>query len=96
LSLKLYEYRIHIQARLTYLSTQLRNQLADKEMNTSNEWYVAVFKCSPDYVKNILVEVYKFVDNLKGVRSLHFLIRDRVEDEVVLSFRVMVEPNSKK
>ena len=92
MSLKLYEYRIHIQARLKYLSTQLRNQLADKEMNTSNEWYVAVFKCSPDYVKNILVEVYRFVDNLKGVRSLHFLIRDRVEDEVVLSFRVMVEP----
>ena len=65
-------------------------------MNTSNEWYVAVFKCSPDYVKNILVEVYKFVDNLKGVRSLHFLIRDRVEDEVVLSFRVMVEPKFKE
>jgi hypothetical protein len=30
------------------------------------------------------------------VRSLHFLIRDRVENEVVFSFRVMVEPKVKE
>ena len=40
--------------------------------------------------------VYRFTDNLKGVRSLHFLVRDRVEDEVVFSFRVMVEPKFKE
>jgi hypothetical protein len=74
----------------------LRNQLADKEMNTSNEWCVAVFKCNPTYVKKIVVEVYRFVDDLKGVRSLHFLIRDRVDEEVVFSFRVMVEPKFKE
>ena len=61
-----------------------------------NEWCVAVFKCSPDSVKKVLVEVYMFTDGLKGVRSLHFLIRDRVEDEVVFSFRVMVEPKFKE
>ena len=33
LSQKLYEYRIHNRAWLTYLSTKLRNQLADKEMD---------------------------------------------------------------
>jgi hypothetical protein len=27
---------------------------------------------------------------------LHFLLRDRVEDEVVVSFRVMVEPKFKE
>jgi hypothetical protein len=47
-------------------------------------------------VKKVLVEVYRFADDLKGVRSLHFLVRDRVEDEVVFSFRVMVEPKSKE
>jgi hypothetical protein len=47
-------------------------------------------------VKKVLVEVYRFVDDLKGVRSLHFLVRDRVEDEVVFSFRVMVEPKFKE
>jgi hypothetical protein len=57
----------------------------------SNEWIVAVLKCSPESVKKVLVEVYRFIDDLKGVRSLHFLIRDRVEDEIVFSFRVMVE-----
>jgi hypothetical protein len=65
-------------------------------MTASNEWCVAVFKCSPDSVKKVLVEVYRFVDDLKGVRSLHFLARDRIEDEVVFSFRVMVEPKFKE
>ena len=30
------------------------------------------------------------------MRSLHFLVRDRIEDEVVFSFRVMVEPKFKE
>ena len=61
-----------------------------------NDWCVAVFKCRPASVKEVLVEVYRFADDLKGVRSLHFLIRDRVEDEVVFSFRLMVEPKLKE
>ena len=65
-------------------------------MAISSEWCVAVFKCPSDRVKRVLVEVYRFADALKGVRSLHFLIRDRVEDDVVFSFRVMVEPKFKE
>jgi|SRR5208282_3952849 len=65
-------------------------------MAISNEWCVAVFKCRSDSVKKVLVEFYRFADGLKGVRSLHFLIRDRVENEVVFSFRVMVEPKFKE
>ena len=65
-------------------------------MTIYSEWCVAVFKCSPNSVKKVLVEVYRFADDLKGVRSLHFLVRDRVEDEVVFSFRVMVEPKFKE
>jgi hypothetical protein len=65
-------------------------------MAISNDWCVAIFKCSSDSVKKVLVEFYRFADNLKGVRSLHFLIRDRVEDEVVFSFRMMVEPRFKE
>jgi len=57
---------------------------------------VAVFKCSPDLVKKVLVEFYRFADDLKGVQSLHFLIRDRVDDEVVFSFRIMVKPKFKE
>lgn len=65
-------------------------------MTISNEWCVAVFKCSPTSIKKVPIEVYRFTDNLKSVRSLHFLVRDRVEDEVVFSFRVMVEPKFKQ
>ena len=65
-------------------------------MVISSEWCVAVFKCRPDSVKKVLVEFYRFADDLKGVRSLHFVIRDRVDDEVVFSFRVMVEPKFKE
>jgi len=65
-------------------------------MTTSNEWCVTVFKCSPESMKKVLVEFYRFADELKGVRSLHFLIRDRIEDVVVFSFRVMVEPKFKE
>jgi hypothetical protein len=65
-------------------------------MFISTEWVVAVFKCRPSDVKKILVEFYRFIDDLKGVRSLHFLIRDRIEDEVVFSFRFMVEPKFKE
>jgi hypothetical protein len=53
-------------------------------MTVSKEWCVAVFKCNPALLKNVLVEVYKFADGLKGVRSLHFLTRDRVKEEDVL------------
>ena len=65
-------------------------------MPVSNEWIVAVFKCDYSTAKNFIVEFYRFVDDLKGVLSLHFLIRDRVEDEVVFSFRVMVSPRFKE
>ena len=65
-------------------------------MSQSNEWVVAVFKCRPSDVKKTLVEFYKFIDDLKGIRSLHFLIRDRIEDEVVFSFRIMVEQKFKE
>ena len=65
-------------------------------MAISNDWCVAVFKCNSDMVKKVLVETYRFTDDLKGVRSLHFLIRDRIDNEVVFSFRVMVEVKFKE
>ena len=65
-------------------------------MSISNEWIVAVFKLSSETAKKILVEFYRFVDELNGVSSLHFLIRDRIDDEIVFSFRVMVEQKFKE
>ena len=65
-------------------------------MTISNQWLVAVFKCKPSEAVQNLIEFYKFVDELKGVQSLHFLIRDRIEDEVFFSFRVLVEPKLKE
>jgi hypothetical protein len=65
-------------------------------MSTSNEWLVAVFKCKPAETEKTIVDFYRYIDNQKGVRSLHFLVTDRIEDEVVFSFRVMVEPKLKE
>jgi len=60
-------------------------------MSSSNAWVVTVFKCPSSILNKTLVEFYRFVDELKEVRSLHFLIRDRLDDEVVVSFRVMID-----
>lgn len=65
-------------------------------MSTSNEWLVAVFESKSVDAQRNLVEFYRFVDRQKGVRSLHFLLTDRIEDKVVFSFRVMVEPKLKE
>ena len=65
-------------------------------MAMQNDWFVAVFKCPSSEIKKDLVQFYRFIDELKGVQSLHFLIRDRLDDEAVFSFRVMVEPKLKE
>lgn len=55
------------------------------------DWCVAVFKCKWDRAKDVLVDFYIFVDGMFGVKDLHFLIRDHVGEEVVFSFRLLVE-----
>jgi hypothetical protein len=62
----------------------------------SGDWCVAVFKSTPENFRNVLLDFYSFMTDLSGVRSLHFLIRDRVEDEVLVSFRVLVEKEAKE
>lgn len=60
------------------------------------DWSVAVFKVKPENIKTAFVDFYRFVEGLEGVMSLHFLIRDRVDDKVVFSFRVLSEPDKLK
>ena len=62
---------------------------------TGDVWCVAVFKCEPKNVAKTLVEFYDFVKDLLGVKSHHFLIRDRVNDEVVFSYRLQVDSEQK-
>jgi hypothetical protein len=61
-----------------------------------DDWCVAVFRCKPADVRRVLVSFYGFVKDLEGVRSLHFIIRDRQEDDVVFSFRVLVDSKDKQ
>lgn len=63
---------------------------------TENAWLVTVFKCEPSKAKEILVDFYDFMNDVKGVKDLHFLIRDRLENEVVFSFRVMGKEKDRK
>jgi hypothetical protein len=60
------------------------------------DWSVAVFKGKPETVKTTVVDFYRFVEDSEGVASLHFLIRDRVDDDVVFSFRVLSESDKLK
>jgi hypothetical protein len=61
-----------------------------------SDWFVVVCRCKPENVTSFLVDFYRFVEGINGVKSLHFLIRDRIEDEVVFSFRVLVETKQAK
>lgn len=61
-----------------------------------DDWSVVVFKSKPEHVKEIVVDLYRFIEYLVGVKSLHFLIRDRVDDEVVFSFRILLEQGEKR
>lgn len=63
---------------------------------TNDDWCIAVFKCKSDVVENVLVDLYHFVKDLEGVKDLHFIIRDRLDYEVVFSFRVFIDPKYKK
>jgi len=61
-----------------------------------DDWCVAVFKCKPVDVRRVLINFYGFVKDLEGVKSLHFAIRDRLKDDVVFSFRVLVDLKEKQ
>ena len=63
---------------------------------TNEDWCVAVFKCKPNDIRKVLLDFYKFAKALEGVKNLHFIIRDRVKDEVVFSFRVLADKEQKQ
>ena len=48
-------------------------------------------RCKADRTRNSLLDLYDFVKDIEGVRDLHFLIRDRIDDEVGLSIRMLLE-----
>ena len=56
-----------------------------------DSWSVAVLRCKVDKTGNSLLDLYDFVKGIEGVRDLHFLIRDRIDDDVVLSIRMRLE-----
>jgi hypothetical protein len=58
---------------------------------SSDSWSVAVLQCKADKARNTLLDLYDFIKDIEGVRDLHFIIRDRIDDDVVLSIRVLLE-----
>lgn len=63
---------------------------------SNDDWSVAVFKCAPENVRSVLLEFYGFMTDVAGVKSLHFLIRDRVKNEIVVSFRVLAAEKTRE
>ena len=62
---------------------------------SSNDWSVVIFRTESDKAGKMLVDFYRYVEDLVGVKDLHFLIRDRVDDDVVFSFRILLESKEK-
>ena len=62
----------------------------------STEWSVVVFKCESEKARDMLVSFYRFIEDLRGIKDVHFLIRDRLDDEVVFSFRILFDSKEKK
>jgi len=63
---------------------------------TDDDWCVIVFKCKPADVRRVLTSLHGFVKDLESVKSLHFITRDRLKDDVVFSFRVLVDSKDKQ
>jgi len=53
-------------------------------------------KWASEETRDILIRFYSFVEDLDGVEDLHFIIRDRVDDEVVFSFRILAQQKIKE
>lgn len=64
-------------------------------MSLADEWCVAVFKCNSKEIRTALPDLYHYVETLNGVKSIHFLVKDRVDDKAVFSVRIMVDPKQK-
>ncbi len=61
----------------------------------NSDWSIAVFSCKPENVENTVVDFYQFVKGIDGVKDLHFIVRDRCENEVIFSFRVFLDQKHK-
>ena len=60
------------------------------------DWSISVFKLKPKNIKTTVTDIYQFTKSLDGVISLHFMIKDRLDEKVVFSFRVLSEPDKLK
>ena len=63
---------------------------------TEKVWLVTVFKCKAKIAKEVLINFYDFIKDPAEVENLHFIIRDRLEDDVVFSFRILCEEKNKQ
>ena len=59
-------------------------------------WSVIIFRCSPKDASRILIEFYDFLKEAEGVEDLHFIIRDRFRNQVVFSFRLLIEEKQRE
>jgi hypothetical protein len=61
-----------------------------------NTWLVTIFRSKAESIKNILINFYDFIKDFEEVKDLHFLIRDRLDENVVVSFRISCEAKDKQ
>ena len=52
-------------------------------------WSTFVVSIASEQAQKVLIDLYRFVEHLAGVNNLHFIIRDRIDDTVIVSFRIL-------
>lgn len=61
-----------------------------------DDWIIVVLKSKSDNATSTLVYFYRYAEGLIGVKDLHFLVQDRLDDSVIFSFRLLVKSKEKK
>ncbi len=61
-----------------------------------DNWSIVVVSCKSEIVENSLVSFYNFVKDLEAVKDINFLIRDRLDDEVIFCFHALIDQEHQK
>jgi hypothetical protein len=61
-----------------------------------NDWCIVVARCRAKMMASLLVGFYRFAKGMDGVKCLYFSVMDRVENDVIVIFRVLADAGKAK
>lgn len=79
-----------------YLLNEYKGKVMSNQLMGEDDWLVVVLKSKSENATKTLVNFYRFAEDLIGLKELHFLIRDCVDDSIIFSFRLLIKSKEKK